>query len=46
LDISYDEIVTHKVERLIISKLKELLLVKPEIVSLKIDKLISELGQS
>jgi len=42
-DISFDELVTHRVERQLIGKLKELLLVKPENINIKIDRVISDL---
>ena len=42
-DLSFDELVTQKLQRQVISKLKELLQVKPEKISIKIDRLISDI---
>ena len=42
-DVAFDEIVGHRLERQLIGKMKELLLVKPEQIIIKIDRLLSDL---
>jgi hypothetical protein len=42
-DVPFDEIVNHRTEKQLIAKMKELLLVRPDFIVIKIDKLIADL---